>query len=126
MSSREKVVVKSAASFSLEKVCAGTGTYRSVLIGCDNAPNFALRRFVMEPNGGMPLHTNTVEHEQYILKGAAEIRIADEIYSVKEGDVVFIPEGVPHSYKADSRLGFEFLCIVPNKTDTVGILDCGC
>ncbi|MCH6258436.1 cupin domain-containing protein [Puniceicoccaceae bacterium K14] len=126
MSNTEKVIVKSAESFQLEKVGAGEKTYRSVLIGSDDAPNFALRRFVMEPGGGMPNHTNSVEHEQYILKGAAEVGIGEDVYSVKEGDVVFIPEGVPHWYKADAKLGFEFLCIVPNKTDTIEILDCGC
>ena len=31
----------------------------------DKAPNFAMRRFIMGRGGGMPLHTNTVEHEQY-------------------------------------------------------------
>lgn len=126
MSCKNKVIVKSAQSAPLEKVGAGEGTSRSILIGSDDAPNFALRRFVMQPGGGMPRHTNTVEHEQYILKGAAEVGIGDAVHQVKEGDVVFIPEGVPHWYKADAEKGFEFLCIVPNKTDTIAILDEGC
>lgn len=126
METKNTVIVKSAESFPLEPVGAGSGTSRSVLIGPGDAPNFALRRFVMEPSGGMPLHTNTVEHEQYILKGGAEVGIGDAVYQVKEGDVVFIPEGVPHWYKADSEMGFEFLCIVPNKPDTIEILDTGC
>ena len=25
----------------------------------------------MEPGGGMPMHTNEVEHEQYVLRGSA-------------------------------------------------------
>lgn len=126
MDTKNKVIVKRAVEFPLDKVGAGAGTSRSVLIGSDDAPNFALRRFVMEPSGGMPKHTNTVEHEQYILKGAAEVGIGDEVYQVSEGDVVFIPEGVPHWYKADAEKGFEFLCIVPNKQDTIEILDTGC
>jgi len=120
-----KVIVESAESFELEPVGAGSGTRRSVLIGPGDAPNFALRKFVMEPGGGMPRHTNTVEHEQYILKGAAEVEIGDKVFQVKAGDVVFIPEGVPHSYKADEEKGFEFLCMVPNKEDTIEIVE-GC
>lgn len=126
MDTKNEVIVKSSESFPLEAVGAGEGTSRSVLIGPGDAPNFALRRFVMKPGGGMPRHTNTVEHEQYILKGGAEVGIGDTVYQVKEGDVVFIPEGVPHWYKADGVTGFEFLCIVPNKPDRIDILDTGC
>lgn len=125
MESQHKVIVKRSSSFELEPVGAGAGTSRSVLIGPGDAPNFALRRFVMQPGGGMPRHTNTVEHEQYVLKGGAEVGIGEEVYQVREGDVVFIPEGVPHWYKADAGTGFEFLCIVPNKPDTIEILG-GC
>lgn len=126
MEKTAKVIVQGAETFPLEAVGAGAGTSRSVLIGPNDAPNFALRRFVMEPGGGMPRHTNTVEHEQYILEGAAEVGIGDDVYQVKKGDVVFIPEGIPHWYKADASLGFEFLCIVPNKDDVIEILDTGC
>ena len=89
----------------------------------DEGPNFALRRFIMEPGGGMPNHTNTVEHEQYVLRGRAEIGIGDEVFNVKQGDVVFIPGGTPHWYKAMGEEPFEFLCIVPNGPDTITILD---
>lgn len=126
MSKREEVIVRSAESVPLEEVGAGEGTSRSVLIGPEEAPNFALRRFVMEPGGGMPRHTNTVEHEQYILRGSAEVGIGERVHQVKAGDAVYIPEGVPHWYRADASEGFEFLCIVPNKTDTIEILDTGC
>lgn len=125
MEAKNEVIVKNSESFELEPIGAGEGTSRSVLIGPGDAPNFALRKFVMKPGGGMPLHTNTVEHEQYILRGAAEVAIGDSIFQVKEGDVVFIPEGVPHSYKADEVLGFEFLCMVPNKEDRIEIVE-GC
>ena len=53
--------VRSAASVRAEVVGAGKGTTRQVLIGPDEGPNFALRRFVMEPGGGMPPHTNTFQ-----------------------------------------------------------------
>ena len=45
-------------------VKAGDKTTIQVLISSQEGPNFALRRFVMEPGGGIPNHTNTVEHEQ--------------------------------------------------------------
>ena len=48
----------------VEEVGAGEGTHRQVLIGRDEGPSFHMRRFIMEPGGGMPRHTNEVEHQQ--------------------------------------------------------------
>lgn len=115
--------VKHADDVPARKVEAGEGTVRQVLIGPDEAPNFALRRFVMEPGGGMPRHTNLVEHEQYVLRGRATIGIADEVVQVEPGDVVFIPAGVPHWYRAEGDGPFEFLCVVPNRPDRIEILE---
>ena len=107
----------------VENVPAGTATSRQVLIGPDVGPNFALRKFIMEPGGGMPLHTNTVEHEQYVLKGRARVVLGDEVLEVKKDDVVFIPGGVPHSYQTLGEETFEFLCVVPNLPDKTTILE---
>jgi quercetin dioxygenase-like cupin family protein len=82
-----------------------------------------MRRFIMEPGGGMPMHTNTVEHEQYVLRGRATIVIAGKAYEVEPGNVVFIPAGVPHSYRSTGEEPFEFLCMVPNLPDTIEILE---
>jgi len=116
------VPVREADSLPAEEVRAGTGTTRQILIGPDEGPNFALRRFIMQPGGGMPRHTNTVEHEQYVLCGAARITLGDEIHHVKKGDVVFIPAGVPHSYEAQGDEPFEFLCVVPNQADVIELV----
>ena len=111
--------VRRAAEFPIEQVAAGSGTGRQVLIGEDTGPNFQMRRFVMQPGGGMPRHTNTVEHEQYVLRGRASVGIGAEVYEVSEGDVVFIPAGVPHWYRAADSGPFEFLCMVPNLPDRI-------
>ncbi|MCH2460646.1 MAG: cupin domain-containing protein [Gemmatimonadetes bacterium] len=117
--------VRNVDTLDAEVVSAGTGTTRQILIGADEGPNFAMRRFIMEPGGGMPMHTNEVEHEQYVLRGSARVRIGDEEHNVKEGDVVFIPGGVPHSYEADQgEEPFEFLCVVPNSPDQIKLGDC--
>ena len=115
--------VQHAEAFPKQEVKAGTDTEMQVLIGPDQGPNFAMRRFIMQPGGGMPMHTNEVEHEQYVLRGSARVRIGDEVHQVKAGDVVFIPGGVPHSYDADEGADpFEFLCIVPNQPDQIRLV----
>lgn len=115
--------VKHADDVAAQAVSAGTGTTRQILIGPDEAPHFALRRFTMQPGGGMPAHTNRVEHEQYVLRGSATVGIGDQVHEVRRGDVVFIPAGTPHWYRAHAGEPFEFLCVVPNlpdKTELVG------
>ena len=118
--------VKHAQDVEAQVVKAGDKTTIQVLISAEEGPNFALRRFVMEPGGGMPNHTNTVEHEQYVLKGHASIGIGAETFDVRIGDVVFIPQGVPHWYQNLGEETFEFLCIIPNKPDEIKIVDKGC
>ena len=114
--------VRHAAQVAAESVKAGSGTSRQVLIGPSEGPNFALRRFVMEPGGGMPRHTNTVEHEQYVLQGRARVGIDDEVFEVRRDDVVYIPAGAPHWYEAIGDEPFIFLCAVPNAEDRVEVL----
>jgi len=94
-----------------------------VLISSQEGPHFAMRRFRMEPGGGMPNHTNTVEHEQYVLRGHARIGIGGEEHEVHPGDVVFIPAGIPHWYLNIGEEPFEFLCMVPNLKDVVELVD---
>lgn len=122
-----EALVATADTLPRQAVAAGTGTTMQVLIGADRGPNFAMRRFTMEPGGGMPRHTNLVEHEQYVLRGRARIGIGDQSYDVKAGDIVYIPAGVPHDYRAaEGDEPFEFLCLVPNQPDRIEIVGGGC
>jgi len=114
--------VKHADSLTAEPVAVGSGTTRQVLIGPDEGPHFAMRRFIMEPGGGMPPHTNTVEHEQYVLAGRATIGIGDQTLEVQRGDVVYIAAGTPHWYQAHEGERFEFLCVVPNLPDRIDLV----
>lgn len=115
--------VKHTADVTANEVAAGKVTTIQVLISSQEGKNFAMRKFAMQQGGGMPRHTNTVEHEQYVLKGHAKIGIEDKVFEVEPGDAVFIPEGVPHWYENVGDGVFEFLCMVPNKQDVVTVLD---
>ena len=115
--------VKRSENIPRESVGAGKDVSRQVLIGPNVGPNFAMRRFIIEPGGYMPMHTNTVEHEQYVLRGQASVKIGEEVYDVKDGDVVFIPAGVPHNYTTVGDIAFEFLCMVPNNEDVIKIIE---
>jgi quercetin dioxygenase-like cupin family protein len=116
------MTVKHIKNIPLEALTAGSGASRQVLIGSEEGPNFAMRRFVMEAGGGIPAHTNTVEHEQYVLRGRARIGIGEEEFDVETGSVVFIPAGVPHWYRVEGDEPFEFICVVPNLPDEMEIV----
>ena len=115
--------VKHVNDVEARDVAAGKATTIQVLISAQEGPNFALRRFSMQKGGGMPAHTNTVEHEQYVLRGRARIGIGSETYEVAAGNVVYIPAGVVHFYENLGDEPFEFLCIIPNADDKITIVD---
>jgi probable phosphoglycerate mutase len=99
-------------------------TARWVELGpAEGAPNYVLRRFRMEKGGGMPLHTNEVEHEQYVLRGRATVRIGDDVHQVGPDDALYIPAGTPHSYDVIEG-PFEFICVVPNLPDEIKLENC--
>ncbi len=116
-------VVKPANAVTKDEVAAGSATQTQVLIGeKEGATNFFLRRFIMGEGGGMPRHTNTVEHEQYVLTGRARVGIGEKVYEVTANDVLYIPAGRPHFYEV-IEAPFEFLCVVPNTPDRLEILE---
>ncbi len=114
--------IKQLIDVRKEEVKGATKTTRQVLISPDEGPNFAMRKFTIEPDGYMPMHTNTVEHEQLVLGGKATVVIGDKTFEVKKNDIVFIPAKMPHSYKTIGNEPFEFLCVVPNKEDMIEIV----
>ncbi len=109
-----------------QAVAAGSATETQVLLGPeDGAPNFAMRRFIMGAGGGMPRHTNRVEHEQFVLKGRARVGIGDRVFEVGPEDVLYIPADTPHFYEV-LEAPFEFLCMVPNQPDRIELVGPEC
>lgn len=103
---------------------AGRGVAMKMLLSPDESPTFAMRNFTIDAGGYMPLHTNTVEHEQYILSGRAHVVIGDKTIEAGAGDVLLIPAGVPHSYETLGEETYSFLCLVPKGVDVIEVLAC--
>ncbi|APF19844.1 cupin domain-containing protein [Caldithrix abyssi] len=117
------MAVKEMKKIPVQPVSVGKGAFIQILIGAEEAPHFFMRRFIIEPKGHIPKHTNTVEHEQLVLRGKGRIGIGDEIFTVKKDDVLFIPANMPHWYENIGDEPFEFLCLIPNKEDKMQLLD---
>lgn len=114
--------VRHTSAIPVEPVGAASSTTRQVLTGPGEGAGFHMRRFSIGAGGGMPPHSNIVEHQQYVLGGRAEVGIGDEVHQVKAGDVVHIPGGTPHWYRAEGSEPFEFLCIVPDDEDRIELV----
>jgi quercetin dioxygenase-like cupin family protein len=124
MSETQPGIVKAADAVQATDVSAGRSTRFQMLVGPgDGAPNFALRRFIMEKGGGIPMHTNKVEHEQYVLRGRANVTIGDQVHTVGPDNALYIPAGTPHSYEVIEG-PFEFICVVPNLPDEIKLQNC--
>ncbi len=123
MSTHPAATVRPADSVPFTALAVGRGTALQVLVGpALGETSFVLRRFRMDAGGGMPLHTNLVEHQQYVLRGRARLRIGSAWHEVRADDTTFIPAGVPHAYEVLEG-PFEFLCVVPDRPDTVTLVD---
>ena len=114
--------VRHVADIPIEPVAAGTATSRSVLTEPGDGSGFHMRRFVIGPGGRMPRHRNLVEHQQFVLSGAATVGIGDQIHQVQAEDVVHIPGGTPHWYRTEGDEPFQFLCVVPDSEDRIELL----
>ncbi|MHC3436756.1 cupin domain-containing protein [Natrialbaceae archaeon A-gly3] len=107
-----------------ESVDAAEGLEKGVLVADEHgAPNFAIRRFVLEAGAEVPAHTNEVEHEQYVLEGEYTVGIGEEEYLVSAGDSLLIPAGVVHWYRNESDEPGAFLCAVPNGDDEIELVE---
>jgi len=83
------------------------------------APNFALRRFVLEPNGYTPWHQHPWEHEVYILRGLGVLLTEEGETPIEADQAVLVLPDEWHSFRAGEQ-GLEMLCLVPLGEATKG------
>ena len=120
----DEAVIKRGDDVSYESVEAADGLSKGVLLDeSDGAPRFALRRFELAPGSEVPRHTNSVEHEQYVLAGEYTVGIGETEHTVSAGDSLLIPAGVAHWYHNGGDEPGAFICAVPNGDDTIQLVE---
>ncbi|MFE2757721.1 cupin domain-containing protein [Actinosynnema sp. NPDC059335] len=67
------------------------------------------------PGGGPPPHTHLHEDEAfYVLAGELEIDAGGRTYTAGAGDFVFVPRGIPHSFRnTTTRVARQLLLFTP-------------
>lgn len=100
------------------------GLAKATLVGeAEGAPNFAMRRFTLDPGTTVPRHTNDVEHVQYVLTGEYVVGMAGTEYTVSAGDSLLVPAGEIHWYRNESDQLGAFLCVVPHGDDEIQLVE---
>lgn len=90
-----------------------------LLASPEGAPNFALRRFNLEPDGQTPLHSHPWEHEVYVLRGSGAVITGEGETPLQPDCAVLVLPNETHCFRSGAQ-GLQFLCLVPLGEATTG------
>jgi hypothetical protein len=73
---------------------------------------FSLLEDLAAPGGGPPLHVHTREDEAfYLLDGELAVTCGDRTFSALPGSFVFLPRGMPHTFRVRGGQPARFLAL---------------
>jgi quercetin dioxygenase-like cupin family protein len=79
----------------------------------DTGGVYALKDFVVPPQGEAPLHVHHREDEAFwVLEGELEILVAEDTFRASAGSFVHLPKGVRHAYKNVGTEPARFLTLI--------------
>ncbi len=87
---------------------------RELLTRDDGAPTFAMRLFILEPDGHTPRHSHQWEHEVFVLEGKGTVLSGQGPVEIAPGDAILVASGEEHQFRAGKE-GMRFICCVPNR-----------
>jgi quercetin dioxygenase-like cupin family protein len=88
------------------------------LDGSHTGGAFALIEQNNEPGASMPEHFHTQEDEIfYVLEGEMEFTVSKERIVASAGTTVFLPKGVPHSFKVGEKGARALIMLQPAGTE---------
>jgi quercetin dioxygenase-like cupin family protein len=88
---------------------------RWVISEKDDAKNFAMRVFEIQPDGYTPLHQHDWEHEVFVLEGSGVTKDKNNEKPFKQGDVFFIKPMEWHQFLNTSDSILKIICLIPYK-----------
>ena len=71
--------------------------------------------FAFDENEEISTHVTNGDAMVYVLDGKTDITIGDEVFSVKKGETIVMPAGIPHALYATER--FKMLLIIVFNTN---------
>jgi quercetin dioxygenase-like cupin family protein len=92
----------------------GAGTIGILADGEETGGAFALIEAVSRPGSEPPLHVHEREDELfYILEGEARVMVGEAVHNLSAGDMIFLPRGVPHTFRIKSPVARALTWITP-------------
>jgi quercetin dioxygenase-like cupin family protein len=89
------------------------GVIKREVITADDAPNFCMRVFEVEPGGSTPSHSHPWEHEVFVLSGQGLVASKQGKTQIAQGSVVFIAPNEHHCFINNGNEPLRFICLIP-------------
>jgi len=97
-----------------EEATEAKGVSLRVVIGeKEQAPNFVMRVFDVEPGASSPRHTHDWEHEVFVLSGTGRVFGGGREVSLSPGYTVFVAPMEEHQFTNDGDEVLRFVCLIP-------------
>jgi quercetin dioxygenase-like cupin family protein len=93
------------------------GVTRQVLVGAAPGLEVELRYFEVGPGGHTTLERHRHPHAVLVLRGSGRALVGEEIVALAPYDVVRVPPGAWHQFRADAQEPLGFLCWVAADRD---------
>jgi mannose-6-phosphate isomerase-like protein (cupin superfamily) len=94
------------------RYAGGTGTI--LIAGAETGGAFALFEAMQKPGSEPPLHVHDQEDETfYVLEGKVSVWVGGEVHHLVPGDSIFLPRGVPHTFRIKSPVARALNYIAP-------------
>ncbi len=76
-----------------------------------------LRYFEVGPGGHSTLERHKHAHCVVVIRGEGEALVGDQVHQIRDKDVVVVPSGAWHQFRASQGTTLGFLCIVNGERD---------
>lgn len=86
----------------------------------EGAENFALRYYEVQPNHSTRKEHHTHDHGIIVAQGQANAEVNGEVFSIKQGDVLYVAPNDEHVFRNTGDDIFAFFCIIPAKREKDG------
>jgi quercetin dioxygenase-like cupin family protein len=97
-----------------EEATEAKGVRLRVVIGeKEQAPNFVMRVYDVQPGASSPRHSHDWEHEVFILSGTGRVFGGGREVSLSPGYTVFVPPMEEHQFTNDGDELLRFICLIP-------------
>lgn len=96
------------------------GVTRQVLLGSnegEEALNFELRYFEVEPGGHTTLEQHQHPHAVMVLQGRGTVVLGSETRGIQPHDCVYVSPELVHQFRADCGERLGFVCVVDRVRD---------